>query len=253
MARVSTLGALTVGSVTVTVAGYLAWRLVTRRSAGVTRLAEAIPVHSAYWRAQARLDGELLYVAIGDSAAQGIGGSRPNRSYVGLIARDIRRLSGRSVRVVNLSVSGGRLREALDKQVPRLAKLSPDIVTVSVGANDISAFEPSRFERELRQLYDTLPAHAIVAELPSFYLGVFEKRVRIANDIVRRVAKQYGFPVARLHRVTVRRTAARTAFRDVASDFFHPNDRGYGVWASAFEPLVAVRVADLPRVHDEAG
>ncbi len=220
-------------------------RIVRRRAAAVDRLALAIPVNSAYWREQARKEGDLLYVAIGDSAAQGIGGSRPDRSYVGLLARDIRLQSGRSVRVVNLSQSGGRLREALATQVPALRTLDPDIVTVSVGANDIATFDRVRFERELRRLYEALPASSIVAELPSFYFGAFERRVRIANDIVRRVARAYGFPVARLHRVTVGRTAARTAFRDVAGDFFHPNDRGYVVWASAFAPLMAAAVAGL--------
>ncbi|MEY2849185.1 MAG: hypothetical protein RI885_1852 [Actinomycetota bacterium] len=226
--------------------GYLvSTRVMRRRSAAVDRLAHDIPVHSAYWRDQARREGDLLYVAIGDSAAQGIGGSRPDRSYVGLVARDIRRLSGRTVRVVNLSQSGGRLREALAKQVPALKKLSPDVVTVSVGANDIATFDAERFDRELRALYDALPPHAIVAELPSFYFGAFERRVREANSLVKREAKKRGFRLARLHRVTVGRTAARTAFRDVAGDFFHPNDRGYVVWASAFAPLVAARVAEL--------
>ena len=50
--------------------------------------------------------GVLRYVAIGDSAAQGIGASRPDRSYVGVLADDIHAATGRSVRVINLSISG---------------------------------------------------------------------------------------------------------------------------------------------------
>ncbi|GAB3135868.1 hypothetical protein GCM10027057_12440 [Marisediminicola antarctica] len=218
-----------------TVGRYL---VIRRRTAGMVRLADMIPVHSAHWREQQKAKGEVLYVAIGDSAAQGIGASKPGRSYVGLLARSIRRETGRTVRVVNLSQSGARLREALEHLMPRLAKLQPDVVTVSIGANDIASFDPERFERELRELYSALPPAAIVADLPSFYLGESERRVRIANEVVRRVAAELSLEVAPLHRTTLGRTAARTALRDVAADFFHPNDRGYAVWASAFEPLV---------------
>ena len=221
--------------------------VIRRRTAGMVRLADMIPVHSAHWREQQKAKGDLLYVAIGDSAAQGIGASQPGRSYVGLLARSIRRETGRTVRVVNLSQSGARLREALEHLLPRLAKLHPDIVTVSIGANDIATFDPERFERELRALYSALPPGAIVADLPSFYLGESERRVRVANEIVRRVAAELSLGVAPLHRTTRARTAARTAVRDVAADFFHPNDRGYAVWASAFDPPVLRTVRKLDR------
>ena len=91
----------------------------------------------------------MLYVAIGDSAAQGIGASRPDRSYVGVLADDIRNLTGRSLRVVNLSVSGATTELAVLDQLPRLAKLSPDLVTVAIGANDIASWDPAVFERNV--------------------------------------------------------------------------------------------------------
>jgi len=237
LARAAVVAAASAGLLTgsALVGRYL---VIRRRSGAVVRLTEAIPVNAAWWREQRAKQGELLYVAVGDSAAQGIGASRPGRGYVGLLARAIRQRTGRTVRVVNLGQSGGRLREALAKQIPALAKLRPDVLTVSIGANDVESFDEARFEREWRAICAALPPHAIVADLPSFYLGEFERRVRVANGIVRRVAAEHGLRVAPLHETTRRRTAARTALRDVAADFFHPNDRGYAVWASAFAPLV---------------
>ena len=234
--------AATVGAAVVT-GRYL---VIRRKARGEVTLADMIPIHSTHWRGQQRRKGDLLYVAIGDSAAQGIGASLPGRSYVGLLANTIRRQTGRSVRVANLSQSGARLREALQTLLPKLEKLQPDIVTVAIGANDVGDFDAERFERELRVLYAALPKIAIVASLPSFYFGDAERRVRVANKIIDRVAAEFGFPVAPLYNVTRVRTAARTALRDVAADFFHPNDRGYAVWASAFEPLVTRAVRDLP-------
>lgn len=223
------------------------WAVRRRRTAGSARLNATLPVNSAWWLAARKKSGDLLYVAVGDSAAQGIGASKPHRGYVGLIADHLRQTTGRTVRVVNLSSSGARLREAIADQLPALRSLThdgtvtPDVVTVAIGANDIAEFDRDRFERELRVLYDGLPQHSLVADVPAFYFGRAERNARIANEVVHRVAHEHGFEIAPLYARTRRQTGAKTALRDVAADFFHPNDRGYVVWASAFLPLLPSR------------
>ncbi|MEP6479940.1 MAG: SGNH/GDSL hydrolase family protein [Rhodoglobus sp.] len=228
------------------VAGLVGMRLLRRRQAmGRVRMADAIPVHSKFWREERKKAGDLLYVAIGDSAAQGIGASLPNRGYVGILARHIQQETGRTVRVVNLSVSGGRLREVIADQLPALAKLQPDILTVAIGANDIAGFDAKRFEREAKIVIAALPGHAIVADVPAFYFGQAERDARAAGAIVRRLAEQAGLTLAPLYAATRKQTGAKTALRDVAADFFHPNDRGYRVWASAFLPAIDARLREL--------
>jgi lysophospholipase L1-like esterase len=228
------------------VAGIAAWvRYLARRQhhwRGV--LSDAIPVHSLYWREQAAKKGELLYVAIGDSAAQGIGASRPAHGYVGFVARHLRERSGRTVRVVNLGISGARLREAIGKELPRLAKLDPDVLTVSIGANDMADFDPARFRTEIATILDALPAHAIVADLPSFYFLPAERTVLVANRMLREAADARGLRVVPLHRLTYRQGlwGVSTQF---AGDLFHPNDRGYRIWAAAFTPAIDDRLRQL--------
>ena len=217
---------------------WIAW-LFRRQAAWTTRLAQKIPVHSLYWREQRKEGGERLYVAIGDSAAQGIGASRLGRGYVGILAA---RLEG--WRVVNLGISGATVRMALDSELPALRKLQPDLVTVSIGANDIAAFDAERFARDIRTLFDALPPHAIVADLPSFHFLPAERRVRVANGIIRDAAAERGLVVAPLHART-RRQGLWGVTRQFAGDLFHPNDRGYAVWASAFSPLVEERLREL--------
>ncbi len=227
-------------------AAAITWMLVRRRQvAGADRLAQTLHLNARWWKEQRTLPGELLYVALGDSAAQGVGASRPGRSYVGLVATHLAARTGRTVRVVNLSVSGARLRDAIDVQLPALAKLtaSPDLVTAAIGANDMSAFEETRFEQELGIVYDALPANAIVGDIPAFYVGASEKRVQSANSIVHRLAAEHGLEVAPVYRRTKRQGGLRYALNQVAADFFHPNDRGYAVWASAFLPLLDRRFA----------
>lgn len=212
--------------------------VLRRQRGGADRLARTLHLNARWWKDQGAKDGELLYVALGDSAAQGVGASRPGRGYVGLVAEHLRRRTGRTVRVVNLSISGARLREAIALQLPPLRRLTPDIVTVAVGANDIASFDPDRFTRELSEICDSLPPGTIVAELPSFYLGAAEQSARVANAIVHRLADEHGFEVAPLHSTTRHQGAARYALNQVSVDFFHPNDRGYRVWASAFLPVL---------------
>lgn len=216
------------------------WRYLMRRQ-GLWRglLAEKIPVHSKFWRERTAAEGEHLYVAIGDSAAQGIGASRPDHSYVGVLARG---LDG--WQVVNLGISGATVRMALDSELPAFRKLQPDLVTVSIGANDIASFDEERFARDIRTLFDALPAHAIVATVPSFHFLPAEKRVRAANRIITDAAAERGLAVAPLHART-RRQGLWGVSTQFAGDLFHPNDRGYRVWASAFEPLVDARVNEL--------
>jgi acyl-CoA thioesterase-1 len=229
--------------------------IVRHREAAAARIDLTIPVNSAFWRARQKKTGELLYVVIGDSAAQGIGASKPYRGYVQVVANHFAKETGRSVRIVNLSVAGARLREALAIQMPKLAKLrrdvEPDLLTVSIGANDINSFEKERFARELEQLYSQLPSTAIVADLPCFHIPQRERLVAVANRIVRATADRHGLAVAPLYAVTKRQGIVRAVYQS-AADLFHPNDRGYVVWASAFLPAVAARAKDL-REHATAG
>jgi acyl-CoA thioesterase-1 len=88
-------------------------------------------------------------------------------------------------------------------------------VTVAIGANDIPSFDRDRFTRELTEVYASLPAGSIVAEVPSFYLGAAERNVRVANSIVHRLATEHGFDVAPLYAATRRQGAALYALNRV--------------------------------------
>jgi len=217
-------------------------------------LNETLPIHSKWWRDHAKERGEMLYVAIGDSAAQGIGASRPDRSYVGVLADEIRSLTGRSLRVVNLSVSGATTELAVRDQLPRLAKLSPDLVTVAIGANDIAQWDPARFERNMREILDAVPEDAIIADLPCFHFRHNERKVAVANRILRQLATERGLTVVPLHQLT-KRQGLRGILTQFAEDMFHPNDHGYRIWADAFRPallaLVARRLVDAGHGHAE--
>ncbi|MCL2794972.1 MAG: SGNH/GDSL hydrolase family protein [Microbacteriaceae bacterium] len=230
--------------------GYAWYRwLRTRQLTWQRVLSDNIPVHSAYWRARRELPGELVYIALGDSAAQGIGASRPARSYVGVLARRIEDRTGRSVRVINLGISGATLQTALEKEAPRLLNIDASIVenaivTVSIGANDVAAWDAARFADQLDRLFTQLPTHAIVADLPSFYFLPGDRKALEGGRLIRAAAARHGLRVVDLHE-TMKREGLLGVTTQFAGDLFHPNDRGYDVWADAFEQAVFERVAQL--------
>lgn len=237
-----TTGALatTIGMGAATALNYRRFRHRIAQNALV--LNETLPINSQWWRDHAKQKGELLYVAIGDSAAQGVGASAPNRGYVGILAEYIRLATGRTLRVINLSVSGATVDLAVQDQLPRFMKLKPDVVTVAIGANDIALWDPAVFEAGIRRIFASLPPHAIVADLPCFHLPHNERKVAVANRVLREVAAEHGLTVVPLH-ATTKRQGLRSVATQFANDMFHPNDRGYRVWAEAFLPELSQHVA----------
>ncbi len=93
-----------------------------------------------------------------------------------------------------------------------------------------------------------MPSHAIVAELPCMFVPDRERKVAVANEIVHRVAAELGLTVAPLHVIT-KRVGLRRTFFNSYGDLFHPNDRGYEIWASAFEPAVDARVDTVAAIR----
>lgn len=213
-----------------------------RRRRWIVELTNRIPAHHVYWRERGRVaPGSVLYVAIGDSAALGIGATTPQDGYVGLLADAIADRTGRPVRVRNLSIDGARLRTVIDEELPRLVGLQPDVVTLGIGANDVWTFDESRFRDEFEQICRRLPPNTVVSELPSFSVLPVAGRARAANRIIHEVAAAHGFWVAPLYAVTGTGGFVE-ALLGSAGDLFHPNDRGHARWSEAFLPGVLAAV-----------
>lgn len=206
-------------------AGWWGWRLL--------RLRCSVGRYRDYWSVPRGQPGGLLYVALGDSTAQGIGASGPERGYVGITAARLRAATGRPVEVVNLSRTGARVRAVALEQLPRLNGLSPDLVTVGVGGNDVKRYAPTSFRADVDALIDGLPPGTVMADVPWFMHGGLGRDSKEAAAYVAIRAQALGLPVAHVHRAT-RARGWMAMVTDFAADWFHPNDRGHRVWADAF-------------------
>ncbi len=201
------------------------------------RLKYQINHYASYWQsraAQPATANSLVYVALGDSTAQGIGASQPQRGYVGLIAESLTQKTGKPVRVINISKSGAKLTDCIRDQLPQLQALEPDFLTIEIGANDMGSFEAQSFERDISALFAALPKQTVVSDMPYFGGGRrrnLEPNVIAANKIIDKVAAEHNLSVAPLHQVTKDRDNLLTN----SIDLFHPSNRGYRNWAVAFE------------------
>ncbi len=199
----------------------------TRRTQ-VTRFAAEWAAHNA----AALLEDGPLWVAAGDSATQGIGASAMREGYVPRLLALIRRHWNPAWRVVNLSLTGARVRDTLDLQLPRLEELAPQMVTCAIGANDLLRPSVSRLHTELRQLCRRLPVGSYVANLPQ---GIRHRRAVTANMVLADAASQAG-----LHVVDLWSHTGPPWHGKFSADHFHPNDSGYGDWVAAFAQALAL-------------
>jgi lysophospholipase L1-like esterase len=182
----------------------------------------------------------LTYIVLGDSTAAGQGGNYEQGIAVST-ARELAKTH--AVTMTNLAVSGAKTGDVLRDQVDAAARLHPDLVLISVGANDITHLTCVRSMRRhltaiLARLRAANPNVAIVLtgspdmgappRIPRPLRPIAAWRTRRTNEMF--------VAVARAQQVTFARIAETTGplFRAdptlFASDLFHPNDRGYATW-----------------------
>lgn len=188
----------------------------------------------------------LVYVALGDSAAQGIGASSIDRSYVHIISQAISRSTDRPVTTINLSRSGAKLADVLRDQIPQLAKFKPALITVDVGSNDITAgTSQAEMVAGYTQLAKALqPYNAAMANIPDFMWGTQQRNTNDLNLAIREACARYNLQLADLHTTTNRKM---WGWNEFAVDGFHPSNAGYKTWASAFLPALTELLAQKDR------
>jgi acyl-CoA thioesterase-1 len=212
----------------------MARQVAERMLPGIARVrAQTAPFAQAWQAANAEAlrGGGPLWVALGDSMSQGIGAQSIDGGWVRQLHARLR-LAGSPLRVVNLSVTGARLRDVIDRQAPRVAELGDAValVTVLAGANDM-------FPRDRRQhapaamaeLLDVLPpGRIVVATLPRRNQAALD-----VNAVLDAAAGRGVIAIADLRGMTV-----RSLIGTRAADLFHPNERGYAALAGTFADAI---------------
>jgi lysophospholipase L1-like esterase len=197
--------------------------------------------------------GWANYVALGDSLTAGRDDHGPEGARIGWPRRLAGILTARtSVRcaLTNLAADGASAGVVLERQLPSVAGLGPDLVSVTVGMNDIRdpGFTPERFTAELGRLLDglsgtgatvltcTLPDIAAIMPLPVHLVEVARQRMCQASDIIREQAAARA--VVCLDAWAMPGASDPGLF---GPDRIHPNGSGHQLMADAFAALLLTR------------
>jgi lysophospholipase L1-like esterase len=183
--------------------------------------------------------GSRTAVWIGDSTAFGTGVTDGADAVASAVAR------ARGERVVMLAVPGATVADVVAEQLPRVAGERPDVVYVSVGANDVTHLTSvSSFRSDYRRLLAGLPPAGAVVVLGVPDMGA---PTRLAQPL-RAIA---GWRGRRLDRVVRTLAGGRrsTTYVDIegrtgpsfrrdpdhlfAADRYHPSPAGYRTWTDA--------------------
>jgi lysophospholipase L1-like esterase len=169
-----------------------------------------------------------LWIALGDSIAQGIGASAPDQGYVGQLLARLQHADGRPWRVLNLSVSGARVGDVRRTQVPALREYVGDaeLVTCGVGVNDLIQPGFRHVPARVRALTRELPSHSVVATVPH---GFSFWRTVALNTVIRREVQATALGIADVWHRTRRPYDGKLSI-----DHFHPSDAGHADWCAAF-------------------
>jgi lysophospholipase L1-like esterase len=191
----------------------------------------------------------LRMVWLGDSTAAGVGAADAD----GALPRQVARRLDRPVELSVLAVSGARVDDVFDDQVAKVADLAPDLVVISVGANDVTHLTTAdTFYRAYAKVLDELPDRADVVLLGVPDMGA---PPRLAQPLRYVAGVRGGTLDAEVHGLARTRDLG---YVDIAggtgpamrrdpglfsADRYHPDTDGYRLWADEIVPVVRRRLA----------
>ena len=186
----------------------------------------------------------LRIVWIGDSISAGVGASDASAAVPHLVAAGL----GRPVELHVFAVSGARVADALEMQVPRLEAVDAplDVAVVEIGANDVTHLTGGGalrrdYEAVLDRVLHTSPRHVLALGIPAFgttprflqpLRAIAGWRGRRLDEQIREAAAARGVRYVDIAAATGPAFAADPE-RYYSADDFHPSDAGYRLWADA--------------------
>jgi len=203
----------------------------------------------------------FVYVAIGDSTAEGMGSSSNERSYTSIVYSSIKSRY-RNASYHNFARSGAVLSTVISSQLPKVLELKPSLITISVGANDIirrtslQEFENDLYYllKTLRQKTDativisTVPDLSLTPAIPKLLKHYSKYKAGKLNTIIKNVGRETNTITVDLFEDS---RAVLQAFPEaIASDGFHPSDFGYAIWANTILVTLHNVLAPVPDTED---
>jgi acyl-CoA thioesterase-1 len=192
----------------------------------------------------------LRYVALGDSYTIGTGTRAAAERWPDQL---VARLGvGGLELVANLGVNGSTSRDVIDVELPKLAPLRPEFVTLLIGVNDVVQGVPEATFRAnaaliLNELLTLLAANQIVVVATPDYTvtpqgaaygdpTLHAAAIRRNNEILQQLSTARGIAFVDIHHLSLRAASDPSL---VAHDGLHPSGAQYALWVDRIAPVVA--------------
>jgi lysophospholipase L1-like esterase len=201
---------------------------------------------------------DLLYVALGDSTAVGIGAATGGGYPERLVSR--LRPSFPGLKLLNLGESGATTSDVLATQLPRAVRARPRLVTIGIGINDVGLQIPDdAFAVNLEEIVVALreqEAPIAIANIPDLALSpavsqlvpvsIYERRIELFNEHIAATAARHRLALVDLYAWSREALPGRPEL--FCADGFHPSAQGYDVWAERMLPPVTALLRERAAV-----
>lgn len=179
-------------------------------------------------------------MALGDSAIEGIGASVPANSVSYLVYLKIKRKIKSAV-FHNFGIGGARVFD-LHKKLDHVIALSPTLILLSVGANDIIRFTHSKDfrnhynhlikrlsqETTAKLIIHTIPDLTLLPKVPGIIKPYLKYKILQSNYVIRKYARITKSVLIDLYRESKSLNKVKGI---IAKDGLHPSDIGHSLWA----------------------
>ena len=188
----------------------------------------------------------LRYVALGDSYTIGTSVREAERWPNQLVAA----VPGLDL-VANLGVNGYTSRDLIEDELPPLAGLRPELISVLIGVNDVvQRVAEGTYRANVAVIMDAVVAlvgagRVLVVTTPDYTVtpsgAAFgdpaqqAAGIRANNAIIGEAAAARGIAVVDIHDLSLRAGADRSL---VAGDGLHPSGAQYALWLERIAPVV---------------
>lgn len=192
----------------------------------------------------------LTYVAAGDSTSVGVGASNITHTYTYKVFQKLS--ENNKVKYIHVGKSGARTNNVIEDQLPKIIEASPDIVTLSIGANDITHMKNNsdiikNYETITNSLLANTHAQIYLTNtpilkdaplLPWIFRQVLEAKAKVVNRELLKLEND------RVHVVPIH-DFGWSQYPNIkltfAQDQFHPSDIGYENWTDAFLATMKIK------------
>lgn len=204
---------------------------------------EKSDILNLHFKSVSKKTAKLKVAAIGDSTALGQGADSIKGSFSYIYIEEVLSQKYSKIKYLNLGVSGAKAIDVIRDQLDEVVKFKPDLVFVSIGANDVtlntSDEEFGKNVRKISQKIIETGAEIVWINIPDFiispillpplniYLSNKSKQLNIVLESVLSKTSVYLVDINK----KAKKVFLSQLDKYFSKDMFHPSYEGYKHWA----------------------